>query len=444
MFKRAKWFVPLALSLVVMLAGAALAATAWLSPTVEHPRVGLNYTWNYGSSLGATTDGSLHAAYVTDFINGVWATDAGPYQGTYYTHGTVGAGDAVTWSSPRRVSPLALKHTDRSTLEAEGNHVYVTFSTMKSYDAYSSADPRVLYVRTNTSNGAAASWLPVHRLSPLTGRVDYPVPAAGGTNAYVLWTNSDTGKMTLARSIDQGANWLANVSLGTTTKLDTDDSTEGYGGWPGICADGNVVGAAWFKNPAGNIVARVSLDGGATWGGAVTIEAGNGAADNSYPQCTARDGGAGNQHVFFTWTNHLLVKSAMFDNSRTVFTPGTVYTYASGIYDGGYGPAPVFSPDGTDIGVAFTGCKKTLAVAHCDYYDSKARVDTLWTESDNGGAWTPAQLLATNSSTRVKAYLNDFPSPVWYDADTRFVTYNTYNPSYSRYKIELQTGEGAA
>lgn len=438
MVSRARWSVPLALGLVLVLAGSALAAVSWLDPTVEHPRIGAKWTWNYGSSLGVTDDGNLHTAYVTDYVGGNWVSDSGPYEGVYYLRGTVAGDDTVAWTRPKRVSP-GTKHSDRSVATSEGSYVYVGYVTVRSYDNYDPAQPRVFYFRSNDNGGAATDWNAPVKMSPGTGRVDYPVIAAGGNNVYAIWTNSANGNMMFGRSTDNGLTWTKSAKW-ATTKMDTDDAAEGYAGWPGICADGNVVGIAWIDDPSGKISAVVSRDGGATFGAETALTATDGHLDNSWPQCAAFDGAS--DRVVFTWTNNDLVNASIFTNSKTVFTTTTVYDYDGVTYDGGYGPAAEFSPDGSEIGVAFTACKPVIATP-CNYYNTKARVDLYWSEGPaNGSAWGAEQLLGTRTTTRKNANLNDYPSIIWYDADTRFVEYNAWTPSWFRYQIHLQTGSG--
>lgn len=439
---RARWSVPTALGLVLVLAGTALAAISWESPTAEHPMVSKKWSWNYGSSLGMTDDGKLHMTFTTDKVGSEWVSDSGPMQAVYYRRGTVDGSNDVSWSKPKKVSS-SKKHFDRSSNTAESEWVYVGMVTHKSYDSYDSAQPRTFYFRSNSNYGAGDSWNPLVKMSPGTGRVDYPVIAAAGDNVYAIWTNSDKGKMVFKRSTDNGATWTS-ANLGTVTKLDSDDAAEGYAGWPGICADGNLVGAAWIKSPTGNIVARISTDGGATFGAVTEIEDANGHLDSSWPQCTAYDGAT--DRVAFATTNRDKVFLHAFTDSATSFTTYTVYDYDGATYNGGYGPAPEFNGTGSRIGVGFTGCKPTSATPDCDYFDKFARVDLLWTEAATSdlSTWTSAQLLATKSTTRKNANLNDYPSVVWYDADTRFVTYNSWTPTWFRYQVDLQTGDGTA
>lgn len=68
--------VGIALLLSLALAGQALAAVAWSTPKVA----GGNYSWNGGYALARTGISPLylHAIYATDFVGGVFASDAGP------------------------------------------------------------------------------------------------------------------------------------------------------------------------------------------------------------------------------------------------------------------------------------------------------------------------------------------------------------------------------
>jgi hypothetical protein len=436
--------IPLAALIVLCLAVPALAAVTWLDPTAEHPRVGQRYTWNYGSSLGKTADGRLHTAYTTDFVDGTWASDTGPYQGVYYHRGTVGTGDAVSWSTARRVSQTS-RHADRSVVTAGGSLVAVGWVTHASYDRYKPSDPRVFFWRVNTRSGAGTAWLSPVRISSSTGRVDYPVLATNGTNLYAAYTNSDNGAVIFVRDTNPSDSAFERLRLGVTDHKDSDDPAEGFGGWPGICANGNLVGVAWLDDPDGPtgpddgaVVARVSTDGGATFGSVVTLEPKNGHRNSSWPQCAAN---AATNRIVFVWTTPAAVRYAVFTGS-TPGTPGTVANFSSlGAYNGGYGPAPEFAPDGSKVGIAIPACKDTALTNDCNYYSTQARIEQFWTEGTIGSWPTPVKIAAV-SKNRPKITINDSPSVVWYDADTRFVTYNAWEPKYSRYEIQLQTGEG--
>lgn len=423
---RRSLLVAAALSLV--LATAAWAAT-WYAPTDTTHTVGGNYSWNYGSSLGETDSGNLHIAYVTDKIPGKgWVTDAGPYQGVYYTRSLDGG---TTWTKAKRLNK-GTQHGDRSALTAEGDCVYATWVSVASYDAYDPAAPRALWFRSNCVDGDPLSWNPAMRLSGGTGRVDYPVVAADGTNVYVIYTNSGNGKVMFKRSTDNGATWSTSP-LATVTRLDFDDPAEGFGAWPGICAGEGEVGTLWLQNPAGKLVARVSTDGGATFGGVTTLEAGNAGANHNWGQCDISSDGK----IAFAWTNPTALKVGVYDTG--VYGAGvTVATFSSGgTYKGGYGPAPAWSPDASKLGVAWGDCR----TAGCDYFSNSDRVDLSWSESADGGAtWGARELLAT--STVATKRINDYPSVLWLDGTTRLVHYNGWNANYSNYRLYLQVGTG--
>lgn len=428
---RVRWSFAAAAMLTALMATAALAATTWYPNTDGSTlhTVGGNNSWNYGSSLGETSGGALHLAYATDKIPGKgWVTDAGPYQGVYYTRSLDGG---TTWTKPKRLNK-STQHAERSSLWADGTCVYVTWVSQKSYDNYLSTDPRVLFVRVNCNEGDPLSWGPITKLSSGTGRVDYPVVAADGTNGYVIWTNSNNGKVMFALSTDSGVTWTT-TSLGTTSRPDFDDPTEGYGAWPGICAGADEVGTLWMSNTAGKLVARVSTNDGASFGTETTLESGNAGANHDWGQCDISDAGK----IAFAWTNPTAGRVAVWDTGT--YGSGVTFTTfsSSGTYKGGYGPAPAWSPDGSKLGVAWGDCR----TSGCDYYSTLDRVDLAWDESSDGGAtWGTDTILASSAVSGKR--INDYPSVIWLDNSTRLVQYNGWTANYTNYRLYLQVGTG--
>ena len=72
---------------LVLSSQATLAAVTWSAPVGAGP----TYSWNYGQALARTKSGTtnfLHTQYTTDFVNGMFVADNGPYMGVYYRRGT--------------------------------------------------------------------------------------------------------------------------------------------------------------------------------------------------------------------------------------------------------------------------------------------------------------------------------------------------------------------
>lgn len=422
-----------ALMVVLLTATAALAAITWPSPTGSHETAGPKWTWNYGSSMDKTGNDKLALVYSTDFIKGEWATDAGPYQGTYVMTGAVdGATGDVSWSKGKKVSQ-GTKHAERPSLASGGGNVYAIWVTQTSYDNYDATKPRVAYVRVNTSNGAAAAWGSPIKLSAGKGRVDYPVVAADGNNAYVVWTDSDSGKMFVSRSSDGGATW-AKKSVGTTART---DGEEGFAGWPGICADGDNVGVVWLGTNAGRLNYAISQDGGGTY--PTTDNLGTGAAANfSWSQCDAVGARIG-----VTWTTTTALKYREYNTvsdswgaERTAAAFTNLKTSSTTDYESGYAPAVALNGAST-VGIVWGDCR-TLG---CDYYANRTRIDASYVESTNSGLLFSGRVKLADSGVSGKA-MNDSANIVFYDSDTRYVVYNGWTANYSNYRLYLVKGEG--
>ena len=424
---------PAALGVVVLTATVALAAVSWPSATGAHQKVGPNWSWNYGSSMDKTGNGKIALVYSTDFVKGDWASDSGPYQGTYVTTGNVdGSTGAVTWSKGKLVSQ-GKKHSERPSLAAGGSNVYAIWVTQTSYDNYDGTKPRVAYVRVNNNNGAPKAWNAPIRLSPGKGQVDYPVVAASGNSAYVVYTNSKNGDMVVKRTTDAGANWTTK-KVGTTTRV---EQGEGLAGWPGICAAGSNVAVVWLGANNGLLNYAISTDGGANYStrdGVANLGTGAG-ANFSWSQCDAVGARIG-----VTWTTTTGLKYREFNSGSNTWaaerTAATFTNSTSGTYKSGYGPAVALNGAG-QVGLSWGDCKNL----GCDYNKNVTRIDLGYIESgNNGAAWGPRQKLA-DSSVRGKT-LNDSPNVLFWDADTRYIVYNGWTANYSAYRLYLTQGEG--
>ena len=191
-----------------------------------------NWSWTFGTSLGRTVSngsGLLHATYATDRIGSQWARDSGPRVGVYYIR--TGNGGS-SWTTAKRLNPTTV-HGARGSLATSGAYVYATWVSTKRWVNYSGKDPRVLYLRVNSSHGSPTKWSVNRRLTISTGRVDLPTVAAAGSHVYVAYTNSNTGAVMLKISHDRGKTWRT-VTIGQTSYHDA----SGYSGWPRVSASG--------------------------------------------------------------------------------------------------------------------------------------------------------------------------------------------------------------
>ena len=244
------------------------SAVTWTNP----PSYLKGGAWTSGNSLARSTRGTLeylHAGASADYVKNRWATDRGPYVGVYYRRSTNGGRN---WAASVRINP-ANKHGARASVAASGKYVYVTWVSQTKWVHYSRKAPRVLYLRVNAKYGAGA-WGVSHRLTPLAGRVDYPVVAASGATVYVVYTDAKAGKVRIAISRNHGKTW-ASSTLGVTTQLTSD----GRAGFPNVAVTGLTVVVTWTADAAGTTLAKVSTDAGRSWTGSTMTTNATSSAD---------------------------------------------------------------------------------------------------------------------------------------------------------------------
>jgi hypothetical protein len=418
-------------------APAAWAAVSWQpapnGSTTDGQAFG-NATWAYGGNFDKAANGSVYAAVTTDKPGGTWASDAGPYQGVYVSKGTVNASTGATsFGTLKRVSPKS-KHAEAGSLATGGsnNNVYTTWETWKSYDNYQTTDPRQAQFRALVGG----TWQPVVNLTTgKTARVDYPVVAGSGNTVLVAYTNANNGTVVVRRSTDAGVTW-GSVNAGTTNRLDPDDATTGFAGWPTICADGSAAVVSWVSNNQINI--RTSNDGGASWRPTVAVGSSAG-ADRGWSQCDIANGRIGlswNENGGVQYAEYSAVTGAATTAPKTVIAlPSTLDATT---FNAAYAVAPALEGAST-VGIAAPLCVQD----GCDYNNKNTRIWLYWTEStNNGGSFDTPTLLAKPTSSNKKT-LNDSPAPMYYDSDTRLVLYNGYNsPAYTNYRLYLARGNG--
>ena len=165
--RRLSMVLALAVSSASLLATPAAAAPSWgQQRTVD------TWAWAVGSSFARAADGDLVALVTTDFSQGGFATDHGPFMGVF---ARTSSDRGATWSAPVRVSQ-ANKHADRAALAVSGGTTYAAWVTQRSYDNYDPSRPRVVFFRANPGGG----WGKTVALTKKKGRVDSPSIAASG------------------------------------------------------------------------------------------------------------------------------------------------------------------------------------------------------------------------------------------------------------------------
>ena len=359
--------------------------------------VGL-YTWNEGAALAWSQPGAtdwLHSAASSAVVGGKVVKDAGPYEPILYRRSTTAG---RTWESLFRVNSTS-QHGDRPTIAAAQTNVYVGWVRLKKVVNYSPTAARVLYVRANTGTGASAKWKSTHRLTSLSGRVGYPVIAAAGSSAYIVWTNSVTGAIRVAISHDRGATWLMST-LGSTTL----SSSDGFDGYPSIAASGDRVTMAWTANGDGAVKTRTSTTSGGSWGATETL--------------ATTSNGLGSVAVLgtrsaVTWSSGRTVHVQVLTDvtwgpDRTLLPPGDPSYFESSWF-------PVAALQGSSrVAVAFSAC-----VTACPA-NANRLVELIWAESTDDGASWATQVVGFDGQTSQRV----LPSVVWPTPTLRYVMWN--------------------
>ncbi|MEX0754402.1 MAG: hypothetical protein WD206_03460 [Actinomycetota bacterium] len=451
---RFRWVTAAALALTALLASSALAAITWgNAPGAATGRVGPNFTWDNGDPVldqHGTSNGLLSTGYVTDTINGVFAHDTnGPYMGTYYVRST---NDGGTWSKPFRLNPKG-KHGDRLTLQAEGNVVVAAYMDQQKYyqgntATFDPSKPRNIFVRRNTNNGVKADWQAAVKLPGQTkqSRGDYLYMGASGTNFYLVTTNTANGKIWLWRSTNSGGLWTGPTVIGTTTATDTATGyVGGFSGLPAVAAAGEDVVVSWTNSNAGEVLAAVSDDAGASFGAATQLEATGGNANNGYVQAAGRD-----TRLAVTWTTAAGAFLRIYNTGtdawlaeRTITTfPDPDPAVPDTLDDGGEG-AVVALDAGNMVGVSLSECN-TVQGNICNNAAlslGSTRETLVWRESsDNGANFSAASIVAPVTNNK-GTYINNYGSAIFHEGSP-YVLWNGHNAAYTAYSVQLRVGSG--
>jgi hypothetical protein len=453
MARKMRWGAPLALVLVGLMATAALAYS-WDPPNggANPGRLGPNYTWNNGDPvLAINGDGSLSAAYVSDYTNGTYADDVtGPYLSNFYTRSTDGG---VTWSKGLRLN--GKYNADRVTLVSSGEHVVTFFMSQEHYWAtpggstFKPAEPRYVYVRTNTNNGAAASWTAAKKLpgQSTSSRGDYLWAASDGNLVVVATTNTQNGKIWTWRSTDGGVTFTGPIQAGTTTGTDTTSGyVGGFSGLPAVAVHGTTVIVGWVSNPTGQVVTAVSTNSGTSYAAPTTRQASGGNANNGYVQADDR---SGDDRMAFTWTTPTGAFLQIYDDGtdtwgtkRTITAfPDTAPAVGTTYNKGGEG-AIVALGSGNTVGITLSECNTAngFTCNNPQLSDTKAREQLVWREStDNGASWGTPEVIKAPGTPK-GSFINNYGDVMYLTDGTPFVTWNGHNSAYSAYTSQIRVG----
>jgi hypothetical protein len=452
MVRKLRWGVgPIALALVVLTANVAFAVVTWTAPngTSATPgRLGPNYTWDNGDPvLANNADGSISAAYVSDYTNGVFACDgSGVYLSNFYTRSTDGG---ATWSKGFRLN--GKYHADRVTLQSSGSNVVTFFMSQTKYwgcpggSTFDTTKPRYIYVRVNTANGASGSWGAAAKLPGQTtnSRGDYLYSGSSGANVYLVTTNTATGKIWLWQSHNSGASFTGPTNVGATTAVDNSSGyVGGFSGLPAVAATGTNVVVSWVSNPSGAVQAAVSSNSGTSFGAPTQLAASGGNANNGYVQAD----GSGTR-LAVTWTT---TSGAFVDVYDTVGASwGSAHTIVA-FPDGGGGigtnnqggEGAIVSLSGTTgISVTLSECNNTGS-SICDnaaLSEEKTREALVYYSSTNNGSTFPTRSVITVPGTKKGSFINDYGDMIVYN-NKPFVLWNAHDAFYGAYTVQIRVG----
>lgn len=432
MTRRLRWSAPVALVMVLALAGTALAAITWGA----QGNIPGRYAWNYSNSLeftGTPGTGSFK-------LHNIFASDNALPQAAMYTSSTNG----TSWTTPVKVS--GSDHAEGVSLATAGTTVIAGWMTWASYNSYDPGDPRKVQVAISTDSGA--TWGAPQNLSSNSGRVDYPIVAAaqtstGATNLYVIWADANTGKVKFRMKTNNGS-WSSPINLGTT-KADANDG-EGFFGYANIGATRDLVFAAWISNNKGALKGRaINLNG--TNNRPATV--GNWSAITSIGKLSMKQNGfpiAGasplvTNKVTMAWNTNTAQRYTTY-NGTTINTTGNLIwtngTAGGRTYTGGYSTVAEPHPGGGIVAM-WGACRDTSLANDCNYGSGKARFDLLASTSANGTTFSTPVMVADSSDAGQR--LNDEPSIVA-TSGTTYVQFNGYTANYSSYDVYALVGTG--
>jgi hypothetical protein len=228
---------------------------------------------NDGSSLNpqiAASDG--------DNVYIVWKAHAFGSEDIFF----ITSGDnGDTFEEKKNLSSNA-GNSDNQQLAVSGSNVYIVWrdNTPGNWD---------VFFRASTDGGA--TWGEMSNLSDDSGSSDNPQIAVVGSNVYIVWRDSSTGKndILFRASTDGGDSWSATKNL----------SNDG-GSWnPQLVVSGSNVYIVWRDSSTGknDIFFIVSTDGGDSWSAKKNIS--KNAGESIFPQIAV----SGSNNVYIAWVD---------------------------------------------------------------------------------------------------------------------------------------------
>ena len=445
---------------VVTVMAVATTALAVANYTFARPKVvgGTSQTtWTNGvPQVGVTIDKRadprktwMHALYLSDAnLAGAFSSDKncsnkGNCLANWYTRSS-NAGRA--WSNPVKV-PGPGGHVERGTLAVTGATVVVAMMSQEGYwggccSTFDTSDPRRVYVSRSTNHGASWSNAVVLPGQTNSSRGDYIYIAASGANVHVVTTNTQNGQVWYWRSTNRGKSFTGPVTLGTTTNQDNASGyVGGYSALPSIAAAGGDVVAAWTNTAAGQVVARASTDGGATWGAQTQLAASGGNANNGYTQAAGRD-----TRIAVTWTTASGAFLRIYNTTTNSWgVTRTIVTFPNSVggtsYVGGEGATVTLGPGGV-VGVALSQCI-SAGGSICNDASlglQSTRESLIWRASSDGGAsWSSPTVLAAYSDSVKNRFINNYATATFFK-QRPWVMWNGHDSNYTDYVVRYRLG----
>ena len=392
-----------------------LATVSWSAPTVASANGAYP---SEGRSLARTvTSGGtvkLHQVYTKYAFNGVAAKDGGPYQGVYYRRGN---STGTSWGTAKRLNGTTT-HAATPAIATAGKYVYAAWRTeLHAGAAYDPADARWLQFRRNVHYGDASEWRPIKNL--YVGRIDRPAIAASGSSVYIAYTDSVGGEVRVVKSSDAGATFGSAKAIGSTTGL-----SEGYAGFADIAVSGSTVVVAWQSGSG--VLARVSTNGGSTWGGAVTM--------SSTPDRFLSVAAAGGR-LAVAWSI-----PSMGGFTRVWKSGAWAPTRKFQAYT-----ADDATPKGRELDVVLTGTSRiAVAYTYClkQGCASSDGLDVRWRESNtNGQSWGTVRTVGSHTASAARR-ANEAPTALFASSTRRLVLWTTWSNSTPSETTYIKSGSG--
>jgi hypothetical protein len=171
--------------------------------------------------------------------------------GNFEEHYIRSTDGGMTWNSKIRLANNTASSLHRSIAASGSNVHFVWFDNRDNNDE--------IYYKNSTDGGD--TWSADVRLSNTAGESYNPAVAVSGSVVHVAWQDSTAGNWEIyyKRSTNGGTSWGADTRLTNNSAISN---------FPTLAVSGSTVHIAWvdYRNGAGNIYYKRSVNGGANWG----------------------------------------------------------------------------------------------------------------------------------------------------------------------------------